>query len=338
MDLEDILLYADDILLLCQTTEQIKRCIQIIEEWSKENGMQLNKKKSGIVVFSPRSARNIPYMVLHKDKEEEMQEWTPALKEIKGVPLQAKYKYLGTYLDSKLTMSTQLNFIRKKTNFLFVKLYPYLSNASADSRKDMWRTLIFPLFNAVLTLLRFESSKNHLDNMINLWHYSFKKFMMIPQSTSTDIVDEMIGIDLCELVSQNAEIAKDKWMARKERKNLEKVKKKETENYLKGIPKEWCEILKQQCSLCPLCKNATRNAKHMAKIHNIDIYSYREIWSQIKEVYKQKHEQHKNKKTIMKLKRVVLRSFWEHRLKALKEDTEAKYKQIYNRIKYIRNK
>ena len=66
-----------------------------------------------------------------------------------------------------------------------------------------------------------------------------QKFMMIPKSTNTEIVDEMIGIDLCDLVSNNAEIAKDKWVARKERTNLEKIKKKENDNYLKEIPKEW---------------------------------------------------------------------------------------------------
>ena len=47
MSIDDTLLYADDILLLCQTHGQIERCIQIIEDWSKENGMELNKKNRG---------------------------------------------------------------------------------------------------------------------------------------------------------------------------------------------------------------------------------------------------------------------------------------------------
>ena len=49
MSIQDILLYADDILLLCKTPRQIARCIQIIEKWTEENGMKLNKKKSDIL-------------------------------------------------------------------------------------------------------------------------------------------------------------------------------------------------------------------------------------------------------------------------------------------------
>ena len=39
---EDILLYADDILVLCQTHAQLKQCIDIIKEWSKQNKMEWN--------------------------------------------------------------------------------------------------------------------------------------------------------------------------------------------------------------------------------------------------------------------------------------------------------
>ena len=31
VDIEDILLYADDILILCQTQDQIQKCIEIVE-------------------------------------------------------------------------------------------------------------------------------------------------------------------------------------------------------------------------------------------------------------------------------------------------------------------
>ena len=93
MSIQDILLYADDILLLCKTIPQVKRCIQIIENWSSRNGMKLNKKKSGIVVFAPRQAKDIPCMKLitkevqKKKKKVIVQEWTPVCKEIMGIPI-----------------------------------------------------------------------------------------------------------------------------------------------------------------------------------------------------------------------------------------------------------
>ena len=58
--LDDLLFYADDLLTLSSNQNQLKKCIQIIEEWSNANGMSLNKKKSAIVTFSGRRKRNIP--------------------------------------------------------------------------------------------------------------------------------------------------------------------------------------------------------------------------------------------------------------------------------------
>jgi hypothetical protein len=212
VNVEDILMYADDILILCNTPEQTEKCIHIIDAWSSDNGMQLNKKKSGIVVFAPRIAKQIPYMC-RKEKE-----WKVEINDINGVPIVPKYKYLGTILDNKLVMKTQLNFIRKKADYLYVQLYPYLSNASADGRKDMWRTMVFPLFNAILIQLYFEPAINDIDWMIKLYHYTFKRFLMIPKTTNTEIIEEMIGLNLNNLVITNAQNAEAKWLARKNRR------------------------------------------------------------------------------------------------------------------------
>ena len=111
-------------------------------------------------------------------------------------------------------METQSNFIRKKSNFLFVKLYPYLTNATADGRKDMWRTMVCPLFNSLLVLLEFEDSDTHIGNFFGLWWYTFKKFMLIPQSTNSFIVEEMIGINAVELMTLNYQNSGRKWYAR----------------------------------------------------------------------------------------------------------------------------
>src|SRR3984893_13960940 len=133
-------------------------------------------------------------------------------------------------------METQLNFIRKKSNFLLVKLYPYLTNATADGRKDMWRTMVCPLFNGLLALREFEDSVTHTENFFGLWYYTFKKFMLIPQSTNSFIVDEMLGIDAIELVVLNYENSCRKWDARRNREEVkekpELLKRKESKNYL----------------------------------------------------------------------------------------------------------
>ena len=48
IELEDILAYADDILILCEDQLTLERCINVIEEWSRENNLKINKKKSAV--------------------------------------------------------------------------------------------------------------------------------------------------------------------------------------------------------------------------------------------------------------------------------------------------
>ena len=91
--------------------------------------MELNKKRSGILPFADRMAKDVPLMKIAKtyDKKNSQKimsrEWIPTTKEICGIPVVDKYKYLGSYFDPKLTMKSQREAIEKKSNFLFVKLY-----------------------------------------------------------------------------------------------------------------------------------------------------------------------------------------------------------------------
>jgi len=336
MSIEDILMYADDILLLCDSQYQIRKCVQIIEEWSKQNGMELNKDKSGIVIFAPRKAKKIPLMeaetILNSQGKVVRREWVPIQKNICQIPILSSYKYLGTYLDSKLTMRNQLVHIKDKSNYLFFQLYPYLSNATADGRQDMWRTMVLPLFNAILLLSYFEKAQIENWNMLRLLIGTFKKFMMIPKNTSTTLVAEMLGLNFEELVQLNCINSGEKWEARKERRPPDLIQRTEFYNYLKGIPNEWCHILRQQCRVCPICKNGIRNEYHMETFHNTEIYNYKTLWTDIKRTHEAfVMEQRKKKSSIFKVKRTKFLEYWKPRLHALVEDTTNKFKLIYIR-------
>ena len=126
-------------------------------------------------------------------------EWVPAVKDVNGVPIVNKYKYLGTYLNPKLTMKTQLETIQKKSNFLFVQLYPYLSSATADARKDIWKTMVMPLFNALFILVGFGQSDTEVERMNTLMIGTFKRFLMIPKTTNSELVWNMIGDNVNEI-------------------------------------------------------------------------------------------------------------------------------------------
>jgi hypothetical protein len=282
IDLEDLLYYADDILILCSDYQQLKKCIQIIEEWDTTNGMILNKKKSGIVNFIKRKQRKVQDLVS---------------KEVEGIPILESYKYLGTMLDYKLRLGPQLKYIRKKSADMFVKLYPYLSKASADGRRDMWQTMVMPLFTATLALLNVEQSKTDRENVDRLWRMTFKQYLMIPQSTDSNLTYQMINRNIFDISLQNALASKAKWTTRKmfipyerekpseEEKKIERLAKK---NPMRGLPNTWCKFLKMNRKPCPRCnkKGIVMSAKHLKESHGIEIKAPKELWERLTKITK----------------------------------------------------
>lgn len=199
----------------------------------------------------------------------------------------------------------------------------------------MWKTMVSPLFNAIYMLATFEQSKTEVEEMNSLVIQTFKQFMKIPKSTNTDLVWDMIGDNYNEIMRRNRDNSLEKWFARRERRVAIIEPKIKYNNYLKGIPNEWCEILKQQCRLCIKCKNSTKNAPHMSLRHNIEIENYKEIWENIKEYHEGELEKLEKKKarsiSETRLKRATFLKYWRPVLKALKEDTETKYQTVFLR-------
>ena len=107
------------------------------------------------------------------------------------------------------------------------------------------------------------------------------------------------------------------------------IVRKRGPDYLRGVPNEWCTILKQQCSLCPICKNSTRNANHMEEVHGVEILPYDEIWKGIKELYDYETKKQKRKNPIMKVKREVFLKRWKPFLQEAQKRTEYSFNRIY---------
>jgi len=286
LNAEDILCYADDILILCTSFKQLEECIEIIEKWSKMNGMDLNKNKSGIVIFGDRRAKKIPKMT-NKNKDAKSgaktgkQEWIPSQETFGGIPICSKYKYLGTWLNSKLTCGPQIRHIRKKAAHLFTKLYPYLSNASADARRDMWQTMVAPLFNAALILLEFEPSLTHKLSLERVRRMTFKQFMMISKRTNTQLVNDLIRKDLRTLAQLTVNTSRIQWEQRKARVHVtEKLPILREKNGLRGVPNSFCDLINTQTKQCPKCKEkgTITNAWHLKYKHGVQITNINRIW------------------------------------------------------------
>lgn len=127
IDTCDVFAYADNLMILMTSRSKIREVIEAIEKYSAESGLQLNKKKSGIVEFTTRHSKRF---LTQED--------------IRGIPILSEYKYLGLYLTFKLSLNKQVSHIRRKCAFIKVKLNPILNKVSLEYRKNLWTT--FPLY------------------------------------------------------------------------------------------------------------------------------------------------------------------------------------------------
>lgn len=55
----DLFGYADDVLIICDDVEMVKRTINTIRVWYNSHNMRLNEKKSGVVEFFGRRMKSV---------------------------------------------------------------------------------------------------------------------------------------------------------------------------------------------------------------------------------------------------------------------------------------
>ena len=93
----EILAYADDLAVICENETTLVEVMKVIHRWSEENGIMVNKKKSGILVIQGKEDR----------------------KEINGYPIVKRYKYLGVLIDSQLNCKDHIQSVRKRLESYF---------------------------------------------------------------------------------------------------------------------------------------------------------------------------------------------------------------------------
>lgn len=259
---EDLLAYADDLLVVCTSLHQLRQVIKIIRKWSKENNLELNDKKSGIVEFLPRSGRQ-----------------TSTLKTgsvFESIPIVDKYKYLGLWLDKKLTLDPQLHHIKKKSGFIRSRLAPLLGGISLDYRINLWTVFIRPLFDQTLSILYAERNHTNPEKVRRLIRKTFKDFTLLPKNTEDKIIEKLSQYNIDHRAANTVEKNTIKWESRKKREEpnyqeMLSTRPQETENG--PLPKELQEYISIQTALCPAClqlgKKAVVRPSHLLT-HNLE--------------------------------------------------------------------
>ncbi len=274
IDLSDILAYADDILVLCDDQATLQKCIHIIEKWSAENNLRINKNKSAVLEFIHRSKRVTVLKV-------------GAIFE--GYPIVDEYKYLGTWFNQKLTLSTQLQHILKNTYFIRNRLSPVLYNASLDLRKNLWQVFVLPMYEFIIPLYCNEKAKTKRQLLEKLLRKSFKSYTGLKKTVDTNLINDMMGYNLEDRSGQLQYISEQKWRCRQlgqlynheKGSNVGYTSKTFTRNLCKNMPKTMVKYINMQTSLCLKCKEldiTTRCSKdHLGKTHKTVIETVHDV-------------------------------------------------------------
>ena len=255
---EDMLGYADDLLILVTNLNQLRLVIQIIRTWCEENNLKINSKKSGIVEFLPRVGSRDHYLKVGSYFD--------------GFPVVDKYKYLGLWIDCKLTMEPQLDHIREKAAFLRYKLLPLLRNVSLSYRINLWRVFVRPLFEMLAGLFYVDAESNKKD-ALRLVRKTFKNFTLLSKNIDDETVGALMDFNLEERAAVVQLKAELKWEARKSRCVEEAsnggsvvCKGKEGKDKTIMFPRELQELLNMKTAMCPGCGKPC-SSEHMFRSH-----------------------------------------------------------------------
>lgn len=291
--IDNILAYADDILILCEDLDTLIQCMNIVERWSTENNLKINKKKSAILEFVKRRAGKTLLTVGNH---------------LRGYPIVKNYKYLGTLLSQKLELEPQMQFIKKKVNFMKFKLNPMLYNASLELRKNLWQVFVLPLFEFTIPIYSYEEAATKRDKLERLMRNTFKSFTGLKNTVDTKLIEELMGYSLKERSEYLQYTSQKKWESRKNgqiysiKKDSNRTHAKLTQktNLCKYFTKEMVKYINMQTALCPKCKERDLTIRcsrdHLEKHHHIKIDSVNNIASHIKRNSQKEVLSDKNKK------------------------------------------
>jgi len=287
VNLEDMLGYADDTLILCSSIHQLRKVIQIIKSWSDENNLKLNAKKSGIMEFRTKFERKGSILKVGS--------------ELEGIPIVDTYKYLGTWINKDLSLDCQYDYLENKFNYMYYKLWPLLKQSDLIYRIDLWNVLVKPHFELCASLYHY-SNNSIKENFITFTKKTFKKFCMLKKNVNNEVLRRLMNYDFEDRSQIIIQIAALKWEARKRRTRpeLQDVKKKEeVKNNKIPFPKELQEFLNMQLAICPLC-HIPCNWNHMLKIHGRYIPDNETLFRKMEEITTESMNEKIKKKDIIK--------------------------------------
>lgn len=264
ISIEDIMAYADDILIICSSINQLRQVIKVLKEWSITNNLHLNPTKSGIVEFRPKHGRDAPTLSTGGTFE--------------GIPIVDKYRYLGTIINNKLSTTDHLQQFKDSVKNLANRLFPLLKQSSFSFRRHLWNVLARPLFEQLSLLSYNDNAATGDPNIERAIKGSFKKFMLLPRSVRDEIVFELMDYDYKKRAEWNWKISEYKWKLRvgKPGDITERPVFSESTLLQELIPGNFSTLINLDTRECPKCKGVRLSHQHRLS-HSIISLEWREV-------------------------------------------------------------
>ena len=178
------LAFADEIALVADGDEDLPKAISHIENWSAQFEIELNYKKSAIMIIRPdRRTR-----------------W-PNILNIRGIPVVETYKYLRVLLDdtgSFMPMQTEFN--KKLRNYRRQLSLSWSTKLPDQTRYLAWPSLIYSRFTYGLALIAAHQPKIEALHT-KLLYQSFKGYLQTKKTPcANDLLETIMG---CSVESFN---------------------------------------------------------------------------------------------------------------------------------------
>jgi hypothetical protein len=166
--------YADDIIIICEDRTETIKIINKIEIWSKENTMDLNKNKCGILNIRKTKDKN-------------------ARKEIKNIPIVKEYKYLGIIFDEKLNLDRHLEELNTKLTTRAKTLKKQTWRYGIETKIIIWNSLITSILS-YSKIVEKARGKYKWKKLESLYKKTCKIVLGLPVNMNGDKVLELLHI------------------------------------------------------------------------------------------------------------------------------------------------
>lgn len=169
-------MYADDLVIVVDNRNELKRCIQVIKTWDKRLGMKMNEKKSAILHMSWKRIDDEAGLMFE------------------GIKILDKYKFLGAHINRMLDLDDYIKYVNAKVCFVTSRMAKVRNLRRIKLNINLFKVFIGPWvrMGALNVLFGGSTGRKAYLRAVRKW---FRDFCLIPSKSSNQVVRWL----LCDL-------------------------------------------------------------------------------------------------------------------------------------------